>query len=190
MCQWQKALDDCSTIQSGRDDRPPWRRQPCLPFRRLPVGVCAPLLDARLVHGDRFVVSKGLRFGNKSNISSLRCAASSPRSEDTKMDRPNSPNPGRGAGFQPALDQNPASGAGFQPAPISDSWFSDFRELRTDRALFFRNHLGPGSYSIRYLARVRVAGAATAPATKVEEMYHPERFGLSDTIQVTSLPLE
>jgi alpha-2-macroglobulin len=68
-------------------------------------------------------------------------------------------------------------------------WFSDFRELRTDRALFFRDHLEPGRYTLRYLARVRAAGTATAPATKVEEMYHPERFGLSEAVQVTALPL-
>jgi uncharacterized protein YfaS (alpha-2-macroglobulin family) len=65
-------------------------------------------------------------------------------------------------------------------------WFSDFRELRTDRALFFRDHLDPGRYTLRYLARVRAAGTATAPATKVEEMYHPERFGLSEAVQVSS----
>jgi uncharacterized protein YfaS (alpha-2-macroglobulin family) len=71
-----------------------------------------------------------------------------------------------------------------------EEWFSDFRELRTDRALFFRDHLESGRYVIRYLARVRAAGTATAPATKVEEMYHPERFGLSDTIQVTCRSLD
>ncbi len=67
-------------------------------------------------------------------------------------------------------------------------WFSDFRELRADRALFFRDHLEPGCYTLRYLARVRAAGTATAPAAKVEEMYHPERFGLSETITVTAHP--
>ena len=69
-------------------------------------------------------------------------------------------------------------------------WFSDFRELRSDRALFFRDHLEPRRYVIRDLARVRAAGTATAPATKVEEMYHPERFGLGETSQVSSRPLE
>ena len=66
-----------------------------------------------------------------------------------------------------------------------ESWFSDFRELRTDRALFFRDHLAPGRYTIQYLARVRAAGAATAPAAKVEAMYQPERFGLSGTSKVS-----
>lgn len=86
--------------------------------------------------------------------------------------------------------QSRTSGAPVPPASSSENWLSDFQELRTDRALFFRNHLPPGSYTIRYLARVRAAGVVTAPATKVEEMYHPERFGLSDTVQLTSLPME
>ena len=38
--------------------------------------------------------------------------------------------------------------------------------------------MSEGAHEIRYLARVRAAGAATAPPTKIEEMYHPERFGL------------
>ena len=69
-------------------------------------------------------------------------------------------------------------------------WFSDYRELRRDRALFFRNHLAPGSYTIAYLARVRAAGEATAPPAKMEEMYHPDRFGLSEAVKVKSTALE
>ena len=65
-------------------------------------------------------------------------------------------------------------------------WFSDYRELRRDRALFFRNHLAPGSYTIAYLARVRAAGEVTAPPAKIEEMYHPDRFGLSEAVKVKS----
>ena len=58
---------------------------------------------------------------------------------------------------------------------------SDFREIRADRVLFFANDLPPGSYVIRYVARVRAAGTVTAPPAKAEEMYHPERFGLTET---------
>jgi uncharacterized protein YfaS (alpha-2-macroglobulin family) len=72
----------------------------------------------------------------------------------------------------------------------SGDWFSDYRELRHDRALFFRNHLAPGSYTIAYLARVRAAGEVTAPPAKIEEMYHPERFGLSEAAKVKSTALE
>ncbi len=70
-------------------------------------------------------------------------------------------------------------------------WHSDHREFRADRALFFRDHVeAAGRYEIRYLTRVRAAGTVTAPCVKVEEMYHPERFGLSETTTLTALPLE
>ncbi|GDY22109.1 membrane protein [Verrucomicrobiota bacterium] len=72
----------------------------------------------------------------------------------------------------------------------SDGWWSDHHELRTDRALFFRNELAAGRHTIRYLARVRTAGTATAPSTKIEEMYAPDRHGLTETQTLTSLPLE
>jgi uncharacterized protein YfaS (alpha-2-macroglobulin family) len=67
---------------------------------------------------------------------------------------------------------------------LSNVWASDFNELRDDRALFFKNTMWPGKHQIRYLARVRATGSATAPPAKIEEMYHPERFGLSDSIVV------
>ncbi len=69
-------------------------------------------------------------------------------------------------------------------------WHSDFRELRKDRALFFRDHVHPGTYEIRYLARICAAGNAIAPSTKVEAMYYPDRFGLSATARLTALPLK
>ncbi len=70
------------------------------------------------------------------------------------------------------------------------SWFSDFREIRKDRCLYFVNWLSPGNYSLRYVARVRAAGTVTAPSAKIEEMYHPERCGLSGTQIVSSQALE
>jgi hypothetical protein len=73
---------------------------------------------------------------------------------------------------------------------LGRDWVSDFHELREDRALFFADEIFPGQYTIRYLARVRAAGTATAPAAKIEEMYHPERFGMTETLQLTSLPLK
>lgn len=65
-----------------------------------------------------------------------------------------------------------------------------FSELRNERALFFGNSMSKGKYEIRYLARVRAAGTATAPATKIEEMYHPDRYGLSGAESITAKPLE
>lgn len=67
---------------------------------------------------------------------------------------------------------------------VAMDWVSTRHELRSDRAVFFCNHLSGGTYTLRYLARVRAAGSAAAPAAKVEEMYHPERFGLSATGRV------
>jgi uncharacterized protein YfaS (alpha-2-macroglobulin family) len=64
---------------------------------------------------------------------------------------------------------------------LDGDFFCDYREMRKDRVLFFRDHLLPGNYVLRYLARVKAAGTALAPSAKVEEMYHPERFGLSET---------
>ncbi|MEQ1850354.1 MAG: hypothetical protein ABMA01_02065, partial [Chthoniobacteraceae bacterium] len=65
-------------------------------------------------------------------------------------------------------------------------WACNFRELREDRALFFVDHSNQGEHTIRYLARVRATGSATAPAAKVEEMYDPDRFATSDTRVITS----
>ncbi len=65
-------------------------------------------------------------------------------------------------------------------------WWSDFQEMRADRVLFFRDHLPAGTHTIRYLARVYAAGAVTAPAGQVQEMYHPERNGLTGTRKITS----
>jgi uncharacterized protein YfaS (alpha-2-macroglobulin family) len=73
---------------------------------------------------------------------------------------------------------------------LNDRWETDFRELREDRALFFRDFVMPGRYTVRYLARVRAAGTAIAPAAKIEEMYHPDHFGQTATEQVTTLSLK
>ncbi|HLX70553.1 MAG TPA: alpha-2-macroglobulin family protein [Verrucomicrobiae bacterium] len=60
-------------------------------------------------------------------------------------------------------------------------WMSDFHEIRKDRCLSFANYVEPGDYTFRYLARVRAAGTVTAPPAKVEEMYHPERCGFTES---------
>jgi uncharacterized protein YfaS (alpha-2-macroglobulin family) len=65
-------------------------------------------------------------------------------------------------------------------------WMSDFREIRKDRCLSFCNWVPPGNYTMRYIARVRAAGTVTAPSAKVEEMYHPERCGLSGSETISS----
>jgi alpha-2-macroglobulin len=64
--------------------------------------------------------------------------------------------------------------------------YADYREIRGDRVQFFCNRLRAGDYTFRYLSRVRFAGVATVPPTKVVEMYRPARFGLGETQTVTS----
>jgi uncharacterized protein YfaS (alpha-2-macroglobulin family) len=64
----------------------------------------------------------------------------------------------------------------------------DFRETLAGEVRFFVDRLEAGRQVFSYLARVRQAGTATAPGSKVEEMYRPERFGLgaADTLQATA----
>ena len=69
-------------------------------------------------------------------------------------------------------------------AELARSWTSDYEELREDRALFFADAMWPGKHEIRYLARVRAAGSAIAPPTKIEEMYRPDHFGLGASVVV------
>jgi uncharacterized protein YfaS (alpha-2-macroglobulin family) len=70
--------------------------------------------------------------------------------------------------------------------PQDRDWVSDHRETRADRVLYFCDHLAPGSYTFRYLARVRMAGTVLAGPTKAGEMYRPERFGLGEAVTLTS----
>jgi uncharacterized protein YfaS (alpha-2-macroglobulin family) len=72
---------------------------------------------------------------------------------------------------------------------LGTEWVSDYHELREDRAVFFADLLYPGRYTLRYLARVISAGNAIAASAKIEEMYHPERFGTTETAHVTTQSL-
>lgn len=69
-------------------------------------------------------------------------------------------------------------------APPEPAWNSDFREMRLDRMLFFKNHLPAGNHRIRYLARVRAAGDVVAAPARIEAMYQPEQIGLSTGIRL------
>ncbi|MEM7010465.1 MAG: alpha-2-macroglobulin family protein, partial [Verrucomicrobiota bacterium] len=63
----------------------------------------------------------------------------------------------------------------------------NFEEIRSDRALFFSNHVwNAGKYRVQYLARVVAAGSVTAPPAKIEAMYEPQRRGLSATRRITA----
>lgn len=65
-------------------------------------------------------------------------------------------------------------------------WAADFHELRKDRCLTFADWVPAGDYTWSYIARVRAAGVVNAPSAKVEEMYHPERHGLSGSQVIES----
>jgi len=73
---------------------------------------------------------------------------------------------------------------------LGTEWVSDYKELRPDRALFFSDLLYPGQYTLRYLARVISAGDTIAPSAKIEEMYHPERMGTTETLRVHTKSLK
>jgi len=70
-------------------------------------------------------------------------------------------------------------------SPVDES-YADYRVIRGDRVELFRNQFPAGDYNFTYLSRVRFAGEAIAPGTKVLEMYRPDRFGLGETVKVSS----
>ena len=72
-----------------------------------------------------------------------------------------------------------------QPGQAYDS-FRSFRELKEDAALFFADWLPAGRHVVRYVARVRHTGRATAPATQVERMYDPEFRGRSAPMVISA----
>lgn len=75
------------------------------------------------------------------------------------------------------------------PVRQPGEWYDDFREMRVDRNLHFRNHLPQGSHVIRSLARVRAAGDVVAAPARVEAMYEPRRHGISGSQRVRAVSL-
>ncbi len=76
-----------------------------------------------------------------------------------------------------------ASQAGGQAIRTSEKdWNISHSELRSDRAVFFMDHVHRrGTYQLTYLARCTVGGEVNVPPAKVESMYDPENFALSAT---------
>ncbi|HIG80995.1 MAG TPA: hypothetical protein EYQ62_05000, partial [Verrucomicrobiales bacterium] len=73
--------------------------------------------------------------------------------------------------------------------PSGKNWRVSHKVLRKDRAVFYANNLPRGRHEFKYLARVRAAGTATAPAAKVEAMYDPGIVGLTASQPIVTLPL-
>jgi uncharacterized protein YfaS (alpha-2-macroglobulin family) len=72
--------------------------------------------------------------------------------------------------------------------PFQAQWDSDFREVRADRMLFFRDAFPEGRHVLRYMARVRSAGDCVAAPFKVEAMYEPQRHGFSASSRLSAAP--
>ncbi len=67
---------------------------------------------------------------------------------------------------------------------LGTEWVSDYPNCAKIAPCSLSDLLYPGRYTLRYLARVICAGDAIAPSAKIEEMYHPERFGTTETMHV------
>ena len=66
-------------------------------------------------------------------------------------------------------------------------WNVSHSELRTDRAVFFLDHVWRrGTYNVSYLARCTVPGEVYAPPAKVESMYDPDFYALSASRKFTT----
>ncbi|MGC3992196.1 MAG: alpha-2-macroglobulin family protein [Chthoniobacteraceae bacterium] len=73
---------------------------------------------------------------------------------------------------------------------IDNAWACDYRELRNDKALFFTNEWDQkGVFELKYLARVIAEGDVIAPPARIEAMYEPDHYGLSEIQQVQTLPM-
>jgi len=70
-----------------------------------------------------------------------------------------------------------------------NAWFCDHREVRADRALFFTDFAPEkGKFQLRYLARVIGEGDTIAPPARIEAMYEPNKYGLSPSQRLRTLP--
>ncbi len=71
-----------------------------------------------------------------------------------------------------------------------NAWMCDHRELRNDKALFFTDWApDKGQFELRYLARVIAEGDVIAPPARIEAMYEPDHYGLSEINHVLTLPM-
>jgi uncharacterized protein YfaS (alpha-2-macroglobulin family) len=79
--------------------------------------------------------------------------------------------------------------AGNQLPEGIEAWFCDHREIRADRALFFTDYAPQkGKFQLRYLARVIAEGDTIAPPARIEAMYQPDKYGLTPTQHLRTLP--
>jgi len=67
-------------------------------------------------------------------------------------------------------------------------WFASFNhfEIEDSRVLLFADGLQAGEHTFEYLVRAMLPGQYRLPATRAEEMYHPEVFGTT-AVQVVEV---
>lgn len=63
------------------------------------------------------------------------------------------------------------------------SWF-DHQNIRDSQVEAFANQLLPGTYAFCYVAIAVTPGSFTAPAATAEEMYSPEVYGRTNSLEV------
>ncbi|MBE7219400.1 MAG: hypothetical protein INR64_13075 [Caulobacteraceae bacterium] len=134
-------------------------------------GALADVSKGKLAVGDRVLVSLEVEVP-----------------ENTTYVAVNDPLPSVLEAINPDFKTSGADGTG--PSGEWSDWVSDFHELREDRALFFCDTLPKGRFHLQYLARVRAAGTVAAPAAKIEEMYHPDRYAETAAGRLTTVPLQ
>lgn len=62
------------------------------------------------------------------------------------------------------------------------------RKVRDDRVNTFFDHVEPGMYHVRYLARATAIGSFVVPPTRIEAMYVPEVYGRTAATSLTVKP--
>ncbi len=135
----------------------------------LPDGSTAAADDLRV--GDMVVISLNIEIGGGDRYLAI-----------------NDPLPSVLEAINPEFETQNARGADQLPEGI-EAWFCDHREIRADRALFFTDYAPQkGKFQLRYLARVIAEGDTIAPPAKIEAMYQPEKYGLSPTQHLRTLP--
>ncbi len=71
---------------------------------------------------------------------------------------------------------------------LAQPWFGTFNhfEIEDSRVLLFADGLQAGEHTFEYLVRAMLPGLYRLPATRAEEMYHPEIFGTT-AVQVVEV---
>lgn len=135
----------------------------------LPDGSVAEAEDLRV--GDMVVVSLTIDIGGGDRYLAI-----------------NDPLPSVLEAINPAFETQNSRGEDQLPEGI-EAWFCDHREIHADRALFFTDYAPQkGKFQLRYLARVIAEGDTIAPPAKIEAMYQPDKYGLSPTQHLRTLP--